>query len=29
MYPGSAHGFVVQHHSRFAAGVDGFLAAVG
>jgi hypothetical protein len=29
IYPDSAQGFLVQHHSRFAAEVDGFLAAVG
>jgi len=29
IYPDSAHGFLFQHHSRFAADVDGFLAAAG
>jgi pimeloyl-ACP methyl ester carboxylesterase len=29
IYPDSAHGFLFQHHSRFAADVDDFLAAVG
>jgi pimeloyl-ACP methyl ester carboxylesterase len=27
IYPDSAHGFLFQHHSRFAADVDDFLAA--
>jgi len=27
IYPDSAHGFLFQHHSRFAADVDSFLAA--
>jgi pimeloyl-ACP methyl ester carboxylesterase len=26
IYPDSAHGFLFQHHSRFAADVDAFLA---
>jgi len=26
LYPDSAHGFLFQHHSRFAADVDAFLA---
>jgi pimeloyl-ACP methyl ester carboxylesterase len=25
IYPDSAHGFLFQHHSRFAADVDAFL----
>ena len=29
IYPDSAHGFLFQHHSRFAADVDDFLAAAG
>jgi hypothetical protein len=29
IYPDSAHGFLFQHHSQFAADVDGFLAAAG
>jgi pimeloyl-ACP methyl ester carboxylesterase len=27
IYPGSAHGFLFQHHSQFAADVNAFLAA--
>jgi pimeloyl-ACP methyl ester carboxylesterase len=27
IYPDSAHGFLFQHHSRFAADVDDFLAS--
>jgi pimeloyl-ACP methyl ester carboxylesterase len=27
IYPDSAHGFLFQHHSRFAADVGDFLAA--
>jgi pimeloyl-ACP methyl ester carboxylesterase len=26
IYPDSAHGFLFQHHSRFAAEVNAFLA---
>jgi pimeloyl-ACP methyl ester carboxylesterase len=26
MYPDSAHGFLLQHHTQFAAGVNAFLA---
>ena len=26
IYPDSAHGFLFQHHSRFAADVNAFLA---
>jgi pimeloyl-ACP methyl ester carboxylesterase len=29
IYPDSAHGFLFQHHSRFAADVEDFLAAAG
>ena len=29
IYPDSAHGFLFQHHSRFAADVDDFLVAAG
>jgi pimeloyl-ACP methyl ester carboxylesterase len=29
IYPDSAHGFLFQHHSRFAADVGDFLAAAG
>jgi pimeloyl-ACP methyl ester carboxylesterase len=29
IYPDSAHGFLFQHHSRFAADVNAFLAASG
>jgi pimeloyl-ACP methyl ester carboxylesterase len=29
IYPDSAHGFLFQHHSRFAADVGAFLAAAG
>jgi pimeloyl-ACP methyl ester carboxylesterase len=29
IYPDSAHGFLFQHHDRFAADVDAFLAAAG
>jgi pimeloyl-ACP methyl ester carboxylesterase len=29
IYPDSAHGFLFQHHSRFAADVNVFLAEVG
>jgi pimeloyl-ACP methyl ester carboxylesterase len=29
IYPDSAHGFLFQHHSRFAADVHAFLAAAG
>jgi pimeloyl-ACP methyl ester carboxylesterase len=29
IYPDSAHGFLFQHQSRFAADVDDFLAAAG
>jgi pimeloyl-ACP methyl ester carboxylesterase len=29
IYPDSAHGFLFQHHSRFAADVSGFLAEAG
>ena len=29
IYPDSAHGFLFQHHSRFAADVEDFLTAAG
>jgi pimeloyl-ACP methyl ester carboxylesterase len=29
IYPDSAHGFLFQHHSRFAADVSAFLAEAG
>jgi hypothetical protein len=29
IYPDSAHGFLFQHHSRFATDVDIFLTAAG
>ena len=29
IYPDSAHGFLFQHHARFAADVDAFLAEAG
>lgn len=29
IYPDSAHGFLFQHHSRFAADVNAFLAEAG
>jgi pimeloyl-ACP methyl ester carboxylesterase len=29
IYPDSAHGFLFQHHGRFAADVDAFLAEAG
>jgi pimeloyl-ACP methyl ester carboxylesterase len=29
IYPDSAHGFLFQHHSQFAADVDAFLAEAG
>src|SRR6185295_16912054 len=29
IYPDSAHGFLFQHHSRFAADVNAFLAKAG
>lgn len=28
IYPDSAHGFLLQHHSRFAADVHAFLAVL-
>jgi hypothetical protein len=27
IYPDSAHGFLFQHHTEFAADVDAFLGA--
>jgi len=27
IYPDSAHGFLFQHHARFAGDVDAFLSA--
>jgi len=27
IYPDSAHGFLFQHHTEFAADVDAFLTA--
>jgi pimeloyl-ACP methyl ester carboxylesterase len=29
IYPDSAHGFLFQHHSRFAADVNAFLTEAG
>jgi pimeloyl-ACP methyl ester carboxylesterase len=29
IYPDSAHGFLFQHHSQFAADVNAFLAEAG
>jgi pimeloyl-ACP methyl ester carboxylesterase len=29
IYPDSAHGFLFQHHSQFAADVDAFLTEAG
>ena len=29
IYPDSAHGFLFQHHERFAADVNAFLSAAG
>ena len=29
IYPDSAHGFLFQHHSEFAADVNAFLAEAG
>ena len=29
IYPDSAHGFLFQHHSEFAADVNAFLAEPG
>ena len=29
IYPDSAHGFLSQHHTEFAAGIGAFLASVG
>ena len=29
IYPDSAHGFLFQHHSQFAADVNAFLAETG